>query len=327
MIRKTCIFTSLLAVAAVSCSFAFSSTDLLFYANQNNVTLNTDNTIATWGSGITFNSYAAQANNTNTVKIPTVASLTNATTGLSANWVRPVPGDLNPVGGATLSLSSGSAFSSAVLNSDTKAITNNGFTIVAAINPDLNSYGSSDIRRIVDIFGGGLMLGVKDNGELYARFLTYNSSTNTWSNNSYSSGSTKKISAAPIVVSLTMTTGGVYNVWADNTLFLTGTSGLWTGASLPWNNTTSTTMSAKNTIGIGSSGWGSSGIAATTFRGYLGDTYVYKSVLSDTDRLALIDEVKTSMGMTAPVITPEPGSIAALLTGLSAMALIARRRK
>ena len=101
---------------------------------------------------------------------------------------------------------------------------------------------------------------------------------------------------------------GVYEVWKDvivggvtsTTEILSGTSSSWPSGNLvPSVIPTGSTPTSRNSIGLGSVGGLNTGITASTFRGYIGDTYFYKTAMTSAERIALVASVETSMNMIA----------------------------
>ena len=285
MVRKVLLCAALLALAASIC-FGYSDADKVFSVSHNDLGAN-GSVISTWGL---FTKTGATGFD------PTVQTLTDPVTSQSVKWGKPAAGTLDGSGNTT---AGGSGFNSGIID----GIVNTGFTIVTAIIPSTNALGSSDYRSIVNAYLGGLGLYQMDNGKVCLRLeKTYNTY------NTFTTGTGILTDGTRTVLSLVVSNTGVYELWRDvitggvtvSTEILSGTSSSWpSGDLLPSVTPTGSTPTSRNSIGLGSAGGNNTGTTASTFRGYIGDTYLYKTALTSQERIALVASVETSMNMIA----------------------------
>jgi len=177
----------------------------------------------------------------------------------------------------------------------TSSITTSGATIVALVKPVRNTAGDS-WDSVVDIFRDNLVLGL------------YNGGTNAgkvWiSRNGSTYASTNTVTDGQItILSLVVQPDGTFKVW-----------------SRAWNNTTRTfdaatalyTSTATSAFGafipaqVNNQDWAkwidvgrNDNDGWSTFNGYIGDVFVYKSALSDADRGVLEADLQTKMNSIA----------------------------
>ena len=225
---------------------------------------------------------------------PTVQTLTDPVTSQSVKWAKPAAGTLDGSGNTT---AGGSGFNSGIID----GIANSGFTLVTAIIPSTNALGSGDYRSIVNAYLGGFGLYQMDNGKVCIRLeKTYNTY------NTFSTGTGILVDGTRTVISMVVSNTGVYEVWKDvivggvtsTTEILSGTSSSWpSGDLLPSVTPTGSTSTSRNSIGLGSAGGLNTGVTASTFRGYIGDTYFYKTAVTSAERIALVHSVEVSMNM------------------------------
>lgn len=204
--------------------------------------------------------------------------------------------------------------------------TANGFTIVAAVRPEDFVSTGTNLRSIVNIYNSQLMLGMMDNGALKVRRVTAQTLTG-----GVITTATTEILTGPLLTSGTATifsmvvnANGSFKVWSSAS---TGTDPLMNVTSQSnWaNGTISSLLKGSSTAHLGNFTYGSYFTpAASSWRGLMGDTYVYSSAFDETSRLALVDQVKLDMGMAT---VPEPASIISILVGLGSLAGLIRRRR
>ncbi|MCX6345305.1 MAG: DUF6055 domain-containing protein [Armatimonadetes bacterium] len=164
----------------------------------------------------------------------------------------------------------------------TSAIACTGATAVAVVKP-IRSSDSGNWRSIVDVFYNRFILGIANNtGQVYA---------NVNGNSSWAPGGTEIPDGQATVLSLVGQSNGTYKVWANGTQIMTGTatSNLTTLDPL-WNGGGTGFWSYINVGRNQPDGW-------TTFNGDIGDVFLYKTALSDDQRLRLEADVKSKFGI------------------------------
>ncbi|MCX6344166.1 MAG: PEP-CTERM sorting domain-containing protein [Armatimonadetes bacterium] len=327
MVRKSLILVIVLSAAmmlAAGSAFAYSSADLLFSVKTSDLG-DSDSAISTWGTTPVFTAVNATAAVTSP-KAPTVATLA-ATVGTgSIKWAKTAYaalGGTTPPGNTTISNST-SGFTGP-LNT---GIAHTGFTVVMAVRPELNTLGSNDFRSLVNIYANGMGLFIKDNGAVSLRLQTTQPTTTANGASTTYGGVGALANNTPVVMSMVVNADGSHDVWAGSTWLFGRTTAVvgWDNAMLlPSVKTLPQpyTLSNRTSIGLGSAG-GTAQAGTSAFRGYLGDSYVYTTALTNAERLALVSDVEISMGMVA---IPEPSSILALLMGLGSIAGLRRRKR
>jgi carbonic anhydrase/acetyltransferase-like protein (isoleucine patch superfamily) len=145
-----------------------------------------------------------------------------------------------------------------------------GSTAICAIKPVRNS-ASSSWTSVVDVMYGELVLGISNVTGLPTVRLK----------KSLITGPTAIPNGQATILSLVVQPGGAFTVRANGEVIMTGNG----PAMTEWKpgNTTGNPGSFDNTISIGRNGpdgW-------TTFNGNIGDVFLYKTALTDTQRIAL----------------------------------------
>lgn len=174
------------------------------------------------------------------------------------------------------------------------AIPINGATIVVAAKPTRNTIGTS-WTSIVDIMYSRLTIGIRNNtGQVVVR-------RNGTQNDSSATIPDGQITILSIVVQ----PNGAYKVYANGTQIMNITS---TSAMTSWDPNTSTWGATGqgfwSYINVGRSqpdGW-------STFNGYIGDVFVYKTALVDEDRTILETDLSTKFLVTDYTIAASAGA-------------------
>ena len=160
------------------------------------------------------------------------------------------------------------------------AIPVTGATIVCAIKPARNGT-STGWTSIVDVMYGEMVLGVNNATGIPVVRLK---KTNT-------SGSTAIPDGQATILTLVVQPAGAYTIYANGVSIMTGTGPAMT-EWLP-GNTTGNNTSFDTYINIGRNnpdGW-------STFNGNIGDVFLYKTALTDTQRLCLEADMMSKFGI------------------------------
>ena len=150
------------------------------------------------------------------------------------------------------------------------AITCTGASIVVAARP-VRSADSGGWRSIVDVFYDRLVLGIANDTGL----------VNVWRNGTLTSSSTAIPDGQIVILSLVVQSTGTYKVWVNGTQVMNNTSTSTMTSLVP--GVTGGAGGFGTYINVGRNnpdGW-------TTFNGNIGDVFLYKTALSDADRLQL----------------------------------------
>lgn len=169
----------------------------------------------------------------------------------------------------------------------TSPIACNGATIVVAVKPVRNSTGTT-WNSLVDCFYNSLVLGIRNNtGEV----TVHRNGT------LYSTGAILT-DGRRMVLSLVVQPDGTFKVFAD------GSQIAASSATSAFTQLTPGTQQYSHYINIGRNypdGW-------TTFNGNIGDVYVYKTALNDTDRSALESSIRSKFNLVNRTITASAGA-------------------
>jgi hypothetical protein len=156
----------------------------------------------------------------------------------------------------------------------------NGSTAICAIKPARNSISTS-WTSVLDVMYGELVLGISNVTGLPTVRLK----------KSLITGPTAIPNGQPTILSLVVQPGGEFTVRANGEVIMAGSG----PAMTEWKpgNTTGNPNSFDNTISIGRNwpdGW-------TTFNGNIGDVFLYKSALTDAQRIALEADLMEKFGI------------------------------
>jgi hypothetical protein len=149
--------------------------------------------------------------------------------------------------------------------------------------------GAADAwNSIVDVFYDRLTLGIRnDTGAVYARV------------NGTGANSTSVIpNAQPTLLSMVVQADGNYKVWANGREIMTGSGTALTSLDPG-------VQSFKHYINLGRNdpdGW-------TTFNGQIGDVFLYKNALTDTERETLQGAIAAKFGIVLPVFVSISGKV------------------
>jgi hypothetical protein len=165
----------------------------------------------------------------------------------------------------------------------TTPIAVNGGTIVCAIKPSRTATGDG-WNSVVDVMYGEMVLGVKnDTGMPLVRLKK-----------SQINGSTAIPNGQATILTLVVQPGGTFTVYANGESIMTGTGPAMT-EWLPGNttNTTGNPNSFDRYIDVGRNdpdGW-------SAFNGNIGDVFLYKTALTDSQRLRLEADMMSKFGI------------------------------
>jgi hypothetical protein len=198
------------------------------------------------------------------------------TTAISSwPWLWPAGNTLTNMGSPTVQTLNGVKWESNLYNDGdgfrvgqySTPIAVSGSTVICAVKPTRNTTSTS-WTSIVDVMYGELVLGISNTSGLPTLRLKKSGMT----------GSTAIPNGQATVLSLVVQPAGAFTVYANGAAIMTGSG----PAMTEWKpgNTTGSTTSFDNTINVGRNGpdgW-------TTFNGNIGDVFLYKTALSDTQR-------------------------------------------
>ena len=174
------------------------------------------------------------------------------------------------------------------LGSYSSPIACNGASIVVAVKPARNTT-SAAWTSVVDIFYNRLVLGVRNNSGL----------VNVARNGAWSNSTAVIADGKRMVLSLVAQSNGTYKVWANGTQIMDITSTSDMTSLVPGVVTGDPILGYDTHIDVGRNdpdGW-------TTFNGDIGDVYVYKAALSDSEREQLENDIIAKFGISTAVYT------------------------
>jgi hypothetical protein len=238
---------------------------LLFAADSN--TMGAVGTAGTWP--LLYSTY------------PAISALTNINTP-TVTKVRGIKYDLNnrtaPEDGYRLNTSI-----------TTAPIPANGATVVTVVKPIRNTT-SDGWNSVVDIFRDNLVLGLINGGGNAGKVWISRNGVTFTSTNTIPDGQLT-------ILSLVVQPNGNWKVWASA---WNGTLNQFGAASVIFSSTTVSSFTAFVPAQMGPDDWRkfinigrNNGDGWTSFNGYIGDTFVYKTALSDADRAVLEADINT----------------------------------